>query len=521
MVAIPDNIRPYIDVVVRYHFWMLVPLVPLIVLPLLFLTNGWLGTQMDSARSQIESRISAVRSVAGVHPHPNAAWSNDVNAGTDAVKRQTFEEWQRFWESQQPMRVWPASLGADFVQRAEAARLDSKLSRKLLERYQNGVRAIVRELPARMGADEMMIEPEAGLNRADPVLNRADPGLNRADPVLNRADPGLNRADPGLNRADPVLNRADPGLNPRDSNRLVEWSPADQKRLYESFDWEKPPTTPQVLLAQEEIWVYGLLCDSIERMNKGAAGAYAAAIPRVEQLAVGYPAAEDDPGGAGSARILVPPPSGQADVPPPPRGNAAASVGPRPLHPRFGDGITAAAAAPPPPPPEEGGPSAGAPDDALRNWIYVDFDGRPLSAAELASSANMRMVHLMPFTLRVVIDERSLDALLVDLAGSPVPIDVRQVRINVSGGGGQKPADPRGAAGDTNVSTGRPHDISVELRGTVGLATPPDAKVLGIEIPPEAGPGADGQDRPGNEAATAPPATTRRRREFGRAESIA
>lgn len=478
MVAIPDNIRPYVDAVVRYHFWMLVPLVPLIVLPLVFLTNGRLSAQIDSARSQIESRLTAVRGVAGIQPHPNASWATDIDAGTAAVKRQTFDEWRRFWESQQPMRVWPASLGADFVQRAAVLKPDVKLPRKLLERYQNGVRAIVRELPGRMGADEMMVDAEGSL-------------------------PGSPEPQPG---------RGDAGAKPRGAGRLVVWNAGDQKRLYESFNWQKPPSTPQVVLAQEEIWVYGLLCDSIARVNKVAAGAYNAPIPLVEQLAVGYPASEDDPGGARSSRILVPA-SGEPGAPPP-----EGAVGPRPPHPRFGGGVTAG---PPAPPSEEGGATAMAasPDDALRNWIYVDFDGRPLSSAELASSADARMVHLMPFMLRVVIDERNLDALLLDLARSPVPIDVRQVRINTSGPSVPQPMDPMGAAGGAIVTTGRRHDISVELRGTVGLATPPDGKSLGIEIPLDVEEG--GQQPPANAGVpTPPPADGARRRDRRRSETI-
>jgi hypothetical protein len=161
MVQIPDNVRPYIDFVVKQHFWLLMPLVPLLVLPLLFMANGSLGEQIVAARGQIDSRLSALQSVQGMQPHPNESWSEQINKRTNAVKRETLAEWQKFWESQQPLRVWPAALGDDFVQRAAALKSDGKLPRKLLERYQNGVRALVRQLPARMGADEVMVDPVA------------------------------------------------------------------------------------------------------------------------------------------------------------------------------------------------------------------------------------------------------------------------------------------------------------------------------------------------------------------------
>ena len=78
------------------------------------------------------------------------------------------------------------------------------------------------------------------------------------------------------------------------------------------------------------------------------------------------------------------------------------------------------------------------------------------------------MFRLMPFVLRVVIDQRQLDRFLATLATWPIPIDVRQVRIASD----ENPVEP----GSTAPVRVRPHDVTVELRGTVGLATPPDHK---------------------------------------------
>jgi hypothetical protein len=121
------------------------------------------------------------------------------------------------------------------------------------------------------------------------------------------------------------------------------------------------------------------------------------------------------------------------------------------------------------------------PDETLRNWIYVDFAGRPLTGAELAAAVDSQMVHLMPFVLRLVIDQRQIDPLLVSLSTSAIPIDVRQIRINATGG-------PAGGDGVATGSTGsgRMYDVTLELRGTVGLATPPSEKAVGLE-PGDAG----------------------------------
>jgi hypothetical protein len=267
----------------------------------------------------------------------------------------------------------------------------------------------------------------------------------------------------------------------------VFWNPADQARVFASFNWEKPPSTTQVLLAQEELWVYGVLADAIARVNAPSAGSYTAAIPIVEQLAVGYPAAEDNPGGVGSGRIIVPVATGQAigpgDFAPPDPGQMQAGAGAavnRPPHPRFG-GVGPGGAMPGPggEPPAD---FAAAPEDLLRNWIYVDFTGKPLMAAELATSLDAKIVHLVPFVIRAVIDERKIDALLVDLASAPTPIDVRQVRIDPNGAGPGISGPPPGLPGVPAAQAGRlPTEVNVELRGTVALATFPDRRLIGLE----------------------------------------
>jgi hypothetical protein len=119
------------------------------------------------------------------------------------------------------------------------------------------------------------------------------------------------------------------------------------------------------------------------------------------------------------------------------------------------------------------------PDVALRNWVYVDFTGKPLDATQLEAAVDCQMVHLMPFVLRVVIDERQIDALLVALSTAPIPIDVRQVRIAASSAQ-QGPTQARSDAALPS-GAGRFYDVPLELRGTVGLATPPNEKTVGLE----------------------------------------
>jgi hypothetical protein len=434
---LPDNARQTLAVVAKYHFWILAAVVPVIALTVLWLGNAAITTRINQQRQKIQATLGQISSVTRVAPHPNAEWARAIENETGKIAAETRAEWQQLWDSQAGLRKWPDDLGTeDFLPAAANLAIGGKLERKYLLRYQKLVPRFARSLPARLGVKDEMVEAAA--------------------PAVQ---PGRQ---PG--RPDGII---PPKLE-------TTWNAADQKELYESFVWDVPPTTTQVLVAQEELWVYGALCDLIGQFNgrKKAQGSRDLPILLVDELAVGYRAARDAQSGAEAKRIVIPAGAQQAaeggpvdadgfaiGLPPgapPPLDDpmAAGGKGESVLNPRFEPA------------------SKGATEDAYRNLIYVDFAGKPLTAAQLATVPDARMVHLVPFVFKGVIDQRELDGLLVSLAAASLPIDVREVRINPGAAAGGAPAPQRR------------HDVRVELRGTIALATPPDA-------PATAAPGAE------------------------------
>jgi len=501
MVQLPDSIKPQLAALKKHHFWILAMLVPLLLLPAVFSANTLMQRTIAGERSKIDGQLAALRNIQSQPDHPNDRWVAAIESRTQAIRAEMLAEWRRFWESQGPLRTWPAQLGPEFL--AEMQRVEAGTQRELILqnrlRYRDTVADLVRLLPERMGCKELM----SGRDDADAAVA----GSGRSRPGPGGGDDDLDSPEASL-RLDPLVWRSD-----------------DQRRLLSSFLWTGEPSTTKVRLAQEELWVYGLFCDAIKQLNAGAKGAFDATITTVEELTIGYNAAEEVPGGRGGMRILwKADPSGNrdagaGDVEGMPPADAAAEGSPAGT-----DGSTPPAGRPPNPrfsgSPgglESGGPLGGrrggagaagspgeddaaiSPDDALRQWIYVDFNGQPLTTPELETVPDARMVHLVPFTLRVVMDQRKVDRLLRALAGSQIPIDVRQVRINHAtraGGTGGPLSDPGGPGGEMDFGAAgglpgdqrrRPFDVTLEIRGTVGLATPADEKAFAVP-----GAGADG-----------------------------
>lgn len=548
---LPENVQPVVSAIGKYHFWILAVLVPLLIVPMLVLANSDISKRIDDAQGNIQSKLSAVQSVKSTAPHPNQEWADAIEEQTLGIRQATWKSWDQAYRQQLQIRVWPDQLGPQFLRYVDRIGPDDQLPLTLRELYQNSVPSIVRSLPARMGAEDLMESASGmGMMGGSEGMSMGSGGMSRmsgGSMSSRRGSRGGGRF--GSSGGEDGGFMADMGPRP-----MVDWSAADQGRVYQSFVWEQTPSTTQILLAQEELWVYGVLCDAIALANIRSTGHYNASIPTVEQMLIGYQAAEDQPGGEGTGRIMVP---GTGDTP---MSSGMGGMGSsmemmsmsgsggtgsqgsglvRPPHPRFDGagggtdtesssmGMSSMGMMGSGGPGGRGGAStgSGSGDDALYNWIYVDFDGKPLTKSQIDASPTNRMLRLMPFMLRIRIGEQKLDDFLVELATqAPVPIDVRQVRINpeaagamgggegmgmgMGGMGGRGPSrSGRGSGGGSmggRMSSsmggsegmmgmgmggddgGRPNDLDVEIRGTIAIVAQPDAEVVGLaedEIP--------------------------------------
>jgi hypothetical protein len=553
---LPENVQPVAAAIGKHHFWILAVLVPLLVVPMFVLANSDITKKIDDKQSTIQSKISAVQSVRSTTPHPNQAWADEISQQTLGIRQDTWRSWDQAYQEQMQIRVWPDSLGPQFLRYVDRLEPEGDLPLTLRELYQNSVPAIVRSLPARMGAEDLMESGMGGMGGMGGEGMMGSGGMGGMSRMMSGGS-GMSgrRSSRGSSGMGGMGGEEGGFMGDMGPRPMVDWSPADQSRIYESFVWEKTPSTTQILLAQEELWIYGVLCDAIALANSRSTGHYNASIPTVEEMAIGYQAAEDQPGGEGTGRIRKP---GSDDVAM--SSGMGSSMGSsmemmsmsmggttgaggqgsglvRPPHPRFGAsgggggesssmgmgmssmGMMGGAGG-------GGSTASGDVDTELYNWIYVDFDGKPLTKSEIDSSPTNRMMRLMPFRLRIRIGEQKLDDFLVELATqAPVPIDVRQVRINPNamGGGGDEGMMGSGGMGSGGMGgmgpsragrsgggmgrmsssmggsegmgtgmgmggedTGRPNDLDVEISGTIAIVAPPDVDVVGLaedEIP--------------------------------------
>lgn len=154
-----------------------------------------------------------------------------------------------------------------------------------------------------------------------------------------------------------------------------------------------------------------------------------------------------------------------------------------------------------------GGKSEESALEAILNGRYLDAKDAPLAASASPPYAEFNR---MPVVLRLVVDQRRIPDILVNCANSPMPIDVRHVRIcpenaksvSLSGGGASgSPASSRtlggsGASGQAGgVSVGRtgnaemteygPDAIHIEIYGIICIYNEPNPELFGTGIAEE------------------------------------
>ena len=168
------------------------------------------------------------------------------------------------------------------------------------------------------------------------------------------------------------------------------------------------------------------------------------------------------------------------------------------------------------------GEAAAVPDPA--DFRYVDEKYEPLAAADLRNAAQnadesklaLAIAKRMPIRLRLFMDQRRIDDLLIACGNSPLVVEVRQIRFNpdakfdMSGGrsgnsmgdgpglGGMvMPGMGMGFGGDVPMGGGGMHrrgghnrneggetyDTEIELYGIIYIFNPVDEKLLGYTEP--------------------------------------
>ncbi len=463
------NLNDTLAVLKRQSFWIIAPLVLLLALAGWWMGRQALNEQFAAHRATIEGYKSQVNGVRAVSVHPNEQFEQGMLKLIEQRRENVRRAWQTKWERQKQQLKWPDELPQDFRNRVESLRPIERLDPKnnpshrlplgLRRLYGNFVKSELPRLASLMGA------------KWEPTRNRRSGASfssfsGGAEPITG----GRERI--GFGAGDDLV----------DESVLVVWDPENQAQIEQRFDWgTRPPTTLEVLYAQEDLWVLQSLVNIIKETNAGVMTRSQAAVKEIRFIQIAQ---------------MVQPQSFRVVRPGPLTGEGGGSDG------------TVPEDAPPSNMPEVSSSSMIPGEGQLQQQVdevealiknrYVDENYQPI-ADKQTLVASVTVAKRIPVRVRLKADQRRLNQLLVQCANAALTFEVRQCRLNpqdpsdmgtsrserggreaISGGGGGM--NRRGPA-VRQLEDYATFDRIVELYGIVYIFNPVDEAVLRGETP--------------------------------------
>jgi hypothetical protein len=424
-----DQVKAFARMAWSHHFWIGCGLILAVSMGSWFVARGTLREEFEKNEGAISSKFQTVSTLISTVNPPTEKSHAKMDELLARTLRSVENAWLQQYSDQQRILVWDPRLRPDFISKVRPLKPielkvdfptppESELDPDLRQRYSNYVDNLLPILAQTIGTDW----------RVGRTLSTT-PGVTPGVPGV----PGV----PG--------SPAEPPPQP-----IVVWDEKDQARLVGThFNWSSQtdsiPTTLQMLYAQEDLWVYTALMHIIRQTNGDVESRHEAVVKTIETILIGRTAI----GKAGQITRLGGQPGSGYGSEMGGYGEEYSSYETESAEGSYGEEMGGYGE-------EMGGMGgygeemAGSYGDGMASPMsrdpgdmrYVDNDYNPLPAARLREAlrsggpedAFLVVAKRMPVRLRLIVDQRKLPRLLAEFGNSPLPVEVRQVRVNRQGG---------------------------------------------------------------------------------------
>lgn len=523
-----DQLKQQLAPLIKHGFWVSLAVVVLAGLGVWYVSTSSLAEEAQQRMSQLDSKYSALSSIRQVAAtHPNEASHQELEKIIEEKKADVYEAWKQQYAKQEKVLVWPEkTMSREFIRAVKPLHpieltvpyptepATDPLDPRLRTEYKL---YIEKELPKL--AEIVDAEWKADFSTA------AGGGYGGGGGGYGGGyggdgggyGGGYGEEEGGYGGYGSAATSAVPVDPP-----LVQWPESSQTQLINQiFPWrtKERPTTLEVLYAQEDLWILRSILETIATVNGDAQQPYQATIHEIQEISLGKAAAGTrgaigsgaSAGGGGYGGYGEEEGYGGGGYGEEEGYGGAAGGG---YGGGYGDDLGT-------------GEEFVAPDPA--DFRYVDNNYQQIAAADLRaamSSTSPENVYLnvakrIPVRLQVKMDQRKIADLVAACGSARLMIEVRQVRINASGGsstagggyggggggggygGGYGEEEDGGGYGGAGGGYGGggggyggggggygaaaagagefPNDVPVEVYGIVYLYNPPDEEKLGIE----------------------------------------
>ena len=558
-----DQVKVVLAVLKKHHFWVLCGVSVILAMGVWWSATSGLADKIDGRKKELEGVHSSVQGISSGGTHPNENCIAAVGTLHTELTGNVFQTWEDQYLAQKERNRWPIELGDEVRRHIEFLDPDAEIPDYYRDTYMYFIKNHLPELgkivdvrlPAKRDENgEILRDAEGKPVKIDPFEGAVGASRMPRGGSMMGDYGGSEEGSGGMPGMGGYATTTRAGGD--DLVGKVIWSKGDQSRIRDGLFWATRPTTLDVRLAQEDLWIYKAILRIIAKTNESATSYYNAPVKRIDALEIGrlagaafaksrgratgggggYPGASmgGEPGMMGSGMGgSMDPMGGMGGM-----GSADGSMGGEEEYAGAMGGSGGMGM------PAGRGAASGSREDMLNDRLlgyrYVDQNGTPLGATDPEPFAEFKM---MPIRMLLLVDQRRVSRLLVNCANSPMPVEVRQVTLNAGSdgalnlrqtGGGSGPGGPmmgamgglgsqygggagseeEGAFGGSGSGPGQmtqgrgkqhSYDVPVEVLGIIYIFKRPDKAKLGT------GAGAAPlADTPPVELATPPagPATT-------------
>lgn len=463
-----DQIRAVLNVLWTQRFWVLSVICTIVAVVCWNMAATDIAKEFSSRKGKIDSAFSTVNQIKGEQPHPN----ENVNEGdTRQAKQQrdyVLKVWQELYERQRAdVLYWPASISEEFVSHMDGKRFGDTINTTMRGLYLNYI--------------ETRFDALLKIVDAKKTSERGASG--RGGGEYGGGEYGGGEYGGGRAGVDAL----------EEEDFLVLWQ--DQGKLQNKLSFREKPSSMQVWVTQEDLWVYETLLNVIANTNKarGSTRSDNTAVRAIVSLQVGSEA-----GGKPTGNVYIPDPAASAGGGGGEYGRGGEYGGGEYGGGEYGGGEYGGG--------EYGGGeyggggygrggeygggefggggAAGGDGDALVANRYLDAEGNPVEGG--SGSYGTAEFRKLPIRMTLMMDQRWIPRIMIECANATLPVEVEQLQVNPSQSGagvigrtssaGRSTA-LRGLAPDPNLA-------EVIIRGVVYIYNQPDTQELMV-------PGAD------------------------------
>ena len=468
-----DKVRAFLRVLWVQRFWVLSVVGVLVAFLSWMMASGSLQEEFAANRSKIDGKFNEMSSISQATYHGNEGVNKKNLEEASEIRKKVVNLWQKLYDKQrEEVLKWPEhALGEEFISYVENKKFQDPITDPDMQNvYWNYIKNRFDALVDIVDAQKMKPGETSGGYGGGGDISQMFNGDSYESMGEMRDERGQ------IVEAEPYL---------------VKW--IDQGELRQRLEFAARPTSLQIWVTQEDLWVYENLLHAIANTNKekNATRLDNAAIKGILQLNVGQVAAA-----AMNER-------GQIIIPAAAPGAGGELTGDM--------GVESGRMGMEEYPGGESPVEGEEPGAMLLARRYVDPAGVPIPDASAGFGTEYRR---LPIRMKLWMDQRWIPKILVECANAPLPVEVQRLRINPSqsgagfdvaasggggyGGGGYGGEMGRGSPGGYGGEMGRggggisfsapmgnmagsnSEFAEVDIQGLVYIFNQPDATALAV-----------------------------------------